>query len=91
VSEETKASIVGDHKCLKRECSSSWRLPNIPGSLARKKTFSLPLVLIEATQEILFAKLYPSDGVFNNMEAIRNIIEKKGLFYALYVDKASTV
>jgi hypothetical protein len=48
-------------------------------------------VLIEATQEILFAKLYPSDGVFNNMEAIRNIIEKKALFYALYVDKASTV
>jgi hypothetical protein len=42
-------------------------------------------VLIEATQEILFAKLYLSDGVFNNMEAIRKIIEKKGLFYALYV------
>jgi len=38
---------------------------------------------------VLFAKLYPSDGVFNNMEAIRNTIEKRGLFTALYADRAS--
>ena len=34
-------------------------------------------------------KFYSYDGVFNNMEVLRKIIEKKGLFYALYVDKAS--
>ncbi|MEW6104014.1 MAG: hypothetical protein AB1630_09445 [bacterium] len=36
----------------------------------------------DATGEILFAKFYPSDGVFSNMEAIRSIVEPKGIFYA---------
>lgn len=43
----------------------------------------------DATNEVLFAKLYPSDGVFNNMEVLRKTIENKGVFAALYVDKAS--
>jgi len=43
----------------------------------------------DATNEVLFAKFYPVDGVYNNMEVIRKTIEKKGLFHALYVDKAS--
>lgn len=43
----------------------------------------------DATNEVPFAKLYQSDGVFNNMEVLRKSIEKKGIFSALYVDKAS--
>jgi len=43
----------------------------------------------DATNEVLFAKLYSSDGVFNNMEVLRKAVEKKGVFAALYVDKAS--
>jgi len=43
----------------------------------------------DATNEVPFAKLYPSDGVFNNMEVLRKTINKKGIFSSLYVDKAS--
>lgn len=43
----------------------------------------------DATNEVPFAKFYPSDGVFNNMEVLRKTVEKKGVFAALYVDKAS--
>jgi hypothetical protein len=53
------------------------------------KMWWLTVIIDDATNEILFAKFYPADGVFNNMEVIRQTIENKGLFYALYVDKAS--
>lgn len=54
-----------------------------------KEKWSLTATIDDATSKIPFAKLYPSDGVFNNMEAIRKTIEKEGLFAALYADKAS--
>jgi len=43
----------------------------------------------DATNEVVSAKFFTKDTVFNNMEVIRRAIEKKGLFVALYVDKAS--
>jgi len=43
----------------------------------------------DATSEVLFAKFYPYEGVFPCMEVIRKTIENKGIFYALYVDRAS--
>jgi hypothetical protein len=49
----------------------------------------LTAAIDDATSEVTYAKLYLTDGVFNNMEVIRKTIENKGLFYALYVDKAS--
>jgi len=49
----------------------------------------LTATIDDATNEVPYAKLYLTDGVFNNMEVIRKTIEAKGLFYALYVDKAS--
>jgi len=49
----------------------------------------LTATIDDATNEVPYAKLYLTDGVFNNMEVIRETIEAKGLFYALYVDKAS--
>lgn len=49
----------------------------------------LTATIDDATNEVPYAKLYLTDGVFNNMEVIRKTIEVKGLFYALYVDKAS--
>lgn len=49
----------------------------------------LTATIDDATNEVPYAKLYLTDGVFNNMEVIRKTIEIKGLFYALYVDKAS--
>lgn len=49
----------------------------------------LTATIDDATNEVLYAKFYLTDGVFNNMEVIKETIKAKGLFYALYVDKAS--
>ena len=43
----------------------------------------------DATNELLFAKFFHKDTAFNDMEVIRKVIENKGLFMSLYVDKAS--
>ncbi len=43
----------------------------------------------DASGKIYSAGFYYKDTVFNNMEVIKNWIKKKGVFMALYVDKAS--
>lgn len=54
-----------------------------------KEKWHLTATIDDATSKVPFAKLYPSDGVFNNMEVICETIKKEGLFAALYADKAS--
>ena len=44
-----------------------------------KKQWGLTAVIDDATNFVPFAKFYSYDGVFNNMEVLRKIIEKKGL------------
>jgi hypothetical protein len=60
--------------------------------------FWLPLVeykwwliamIDDATNEIPYAQFFFKDTLLNNMHVIRRFIELKGLFTALYVDKAS--
>ncbi len=60
--------------------------------------FWLPLVedkwwliamIDDATNEIPYAAFFPKDTIFANMHVLRCFIETKGLFIALYVDKAS--
>lgn len=60
--------------------------------------FWLPLVedkwwliamIDDATNEIPYAAFFPKDTLFANMQVLRRFIEIKGLFYSLYVDKAS--
>ncbi len=60
--------------------------------------FWLPLVenkwwliamIDDATNEIPYACFFPKDTLFANMQVLRRFIEIKGLFIALYVDKAS--
>jgi hypothetical protein len=43
----------------------------------------------DATNEVAYAKFFPKDTLFSNMHVLRRLIEIKGLFYSLYVDKAS--
>lgn len=43
----------------------------------------------DATNEVPYACFFPKDTLFANMHVIRRFIEIKGLFLALYVDKAS--
>lgn len=53
------------------------------------KPWWLIATIDDAANEVLFAKFYPSEDVFSCMEVIRKSIEKKGIFYCLYTDKAS--
>jgi len=54
-----------------------------------KERWYLIAMIDDADNELLYAKFFPKDTVFNNMEVIRRVIEKRGLFMALYVDRAS--
>jgi hypothetical protein len=43
----------------------------------------------DATNEVPYARFYPSDTLFANMHVIRRFVELKGIFTCLYVDRAS--
>lgn len=43
----------------------------------------------DATNEVAYAKFFPQDTLFANMQVLRRLIETKGVFVSLYVDKAS--
>lgn len=68
---------------LQMDSSFHHWLENIP------ERWYLTTMVDDATNRLLYAKFFPKDTVFNNMEGIRKVIEKEGLFMALYVDKAS--
>ena len=46
-------------------------------------------IIDDATNEVIFAMFFPKDTLYANMHVIRRHIELKGVFMALYVDKAS--
>lgn len=54
-----------------------------------KEKWWLIAAIDDASSEVSSAFFTPSDTTYANMHNIRQIIEKKGLFDALYVDKAS--
>lgn len=68
---------------LQMDSSQHNWIPEVP------EKWWLTACIDDATNEVPFAMLYPSDGVFNNMDVLRKTVEKKGVFAALYVDKAS--
>lgn len=43
----------------------------------------------DATNEVPYARFFPQDTVFANMHILRRFVELKGIFMALYADKAS--
>jgi hypothetical protein len=54
-----------------------------------KEDWALVAMIDDATSEVPYAEFFPKDTTLANMRVIRRFIEKKGLFMALYVDKAS--
>lgn len=58
-------------------------LPNI------KEQWWLIAPIDDATNEVPYAWFFPKDTLFANMHVIRHLIEIKGVFLSLYVDKAS--
>jgi hypothetical protein len=54
-----------------------------------KEKWWLIAMIDDATNEIPYARLFPQDTLFANMHVLRRFIELKGIFMALYVDKAS--
>lgn len=49
----------------------------------------LTAIIDDATNEVPYARFFPKDILFSNMHVLRRFIEIKGVFYSLYVDKAS--
>ena len=43
----------------------------------------------DATGEIVYGRFEDTDSTFTNMAGIKEVIKRKGVFYALYVDRAS--
>jgi len=58
-------------------------LPNI------KDKWYLIAPIDDATNEVVYASFFHKDTLFGNMHVLRRLIEIKGLFCSLYVDKAS--
>jgi len=54
-----------------------------------KEKWWLIAMIDDATNEVPYAQLFPQDTLFANMHVLRRFIEIKGIFMALYVDKAS--
>lgn len=51
--------------------------------------YALVASIDDATNEVVFARFFPSDGTLPNMEAMKTITETKGIAVAYYVDQAS--
>ncbi len=49
----------------------------------------LTAMIDDASNEVPYARFFPKDALFSNMHVLRSFIEIKGIFMALYVDKAS--
>jgi len=56
---------------------------------AIKDKWYLIAIIDDATNEVPYAKFFPKDTLYANMHVLRRFIEIKGVFSALYVDKAS--
>ncbi len=54
-----------------------------------KEQWWLIAMIDDATNKVPYARFFPKDTLFANMHVIRRFIEIEGLFYSLYVDKAS--
>lgn len=52
-------------------------------------TYALIASIDDATNEVVFARFFSSDGTLPNMEAMKTITETKGISVAFYVDQAS--
>lgn len=50
---------------------------------------ALVAAIDDATNEVVFTKFFPSDGTLPNMQAMKEIVETKGIPVAFYVDRAS--
>jgi len=56
---------------------------------AVKDKWHLIAIIDDATNEVPYARFFPKDTLYANMHVLRRFIEIKGVFSALYVDKAS--
>ncbi|MFH1778903.1 MAG: ISNCY family transposase [Candidatus Omnitrophota bacterium] len=54
-----------------------------------KEPWWLIATVDDATNEVAYGRFFPKDTLFANMHVLRRLIERKGIFYSLYVDKAS--
>ena len=82
----------GSHRKRRPRRSLPGMMLHIDGSEHRwfqdGRYYELIVVLDDATSEIYYAQLVESEGTLSVMAALREVIEKKGLFCSLYSDRA---
>jgi hypothetical protein len=54
-----------------------------------ERWYDLLVILDDATSEIYYAQLVEEESTLTVMRAIREVVERKGVFCALYTDRAS--
>jgi len=60
-----------------------------PARFQDGRYYDLITILDDATSEIYYAQLVAEEGTRTLMPAVREVIEKQGIFCALYSDRAS--
>lgn len=78
----------------RRRMPKVWMLVQMDSSqhqwlVAVPEKWWLIAMIDDATNEVPYARFFPQDTVFSNMQVLRRFIEMKGLFMSLYADRAS--
>jgi transposase len=88
-----KRSKRGTHRRRRRRRPMTGMLLHIDGSkhcwLQNGQRYDLIVILDDATSEIYYAQLVEEESTRTVMAGLREVIERKGLFCALYSDRGS--
>ncbi len=88
-----KARRCGVHRKLRARRPIPEMLLHLDGSPRRwfhdDRWYDLLVVLDDATKEVYYAQLLEAESTYTVMAVLREVIERKGLFCALYSDRAS--
>ena len=83
----------GKHRRRRERRPMPGMLLHIDGSkhqwFGDERWYDLIVILDDATSEIYYAQLVPEESTRTVMEGLREVIERKGLFCALYSDRGS--
>lgn len=83
----------GPHRRRRPRRPMAGMLPHIDGSKHRwfqdDRYYDLIVILDDATSEIYYAQLVEEESTRTVMQAVREVIQRKGLFCSLYSDRGS--
>jgi hypothetical protein len=90
----TRGRKRGVHRQRRERRPLPGMLLHIDGSQHRwfqdQRWYDLLVILDDATSEIYYAQLVEEESTLTVMAALKDVVERKGLFCALYSDRAAT-